>query len=78
VRAYAGFENVETPGVGPTPYPRIAFQLSETPVPVSGPAPGFGEANDYVLGHILGLAAAEIADLRKSEVIADEPTGGGH
>ena len=49
VLACDGFEYVETPGVGATPYPRIAFRLSETPVPVSGPAPGFGEANDYVL-----------------------------
>lgn len=78
IRAYDGFEYVETPGVGPTPYPRVAFRLSETPVPVSGPAPGFGEANDYVLGQIIGLAAAEIADLRQSAVVTDEPTGGGH
>jgi crotonobetainyl-CoA:carnitine CoA-transferase CaiB-like acyl-CoA transferase len=78
VHAYDGFEYVETPGVGPTPYPRVAFKLSETPVPVSGPAPGFGEANDYILSEVLNLGAAEIGSLRESGVIADEPLGVGH
>ncbi|MGE0601557.1 MAG: CaiB/BaiF CoA transferase family protein [Dehalococcoidia bacterium] len=78
VLAYDGFEYVETPGVGPTPYPRVAFRLSETPVPVSGPAPGFGEANDYILRDILGVGADDIASLRSAGIVADEPTGEGH
>ena len=78
VRAYSGFEYVETPGVGPTPYPRVAFRLSRTPVPVSGPAPGFGEANDYVLSEVLGMADARVAELRLDGVVADEPMGVGH
>lgn len=74
-----GFEFVDTPGVGPTPYPRLAFLLSETPVPVSGPAPGFGEANNYVLGGILGLSEDEVHDLERAGVVAREPAAaGGH
>jgi crotonobetainyl-CoA:carnitine CoA-transferase CaiB-like acyl-CoA transferase len=78
VQAYAGFEYVETPGVGPTPYPRVAFRLSGTPVPVSGPAPAFGEGNAYVLGEVLGRPAAEIEALRRDHVITDEPQGVSH
>jgi crotonobetainyl-CoA:carnitine CoA-transferase CaiB-like acyl-CoA transferase len=78
VRAYSGFEYVETPGVGPTPYPRIAARLRGTPVPVSGPAPGFAEANDYVLRDVLGLDATQIAALRESGEVVDEPAGAGH
>jgi crotonobetainyl-CoA:carnitine CoA-transferase CaiB-like acyl-CoA transferase len=78
VQAYAGFEYVETPSVGPTPYPRVAFRLSGTPVPVSGPAPGFGEGNSYVLGEVLGRPAAEVEALRRDHMITDEPQGVSH
>ena len=78
VRAYAGFEYVETPGVGPTPYPRVAFCLRGTPTPVSGPAPGFGEGNEYVLGEVLGKDRAAIERLLAAGVIANEPRGAGH
>ena len=75
VVARHGFEYVDTPGVGPTPYPRSAFVLSESPVPISGPAPGFAEANDYVLGEVLGLAADRIAQLEKNQIITHIPKG---
>ena len=78
VRAYAGYEYVDTPGVGPTPYPRIAPRLRGTPTPVSGPAPGFGEANAYVLGEILGRTGEEIAELTAAHIVVDEPLGEGH
>lgn len=79
VIARHGLEFVDTPGVGPTPYPRVAFLLSETPVPVSGPAPGFGEANGDILGGLLGLSGNEIHDLELAGVIAREPAAtGGH
>ncbi len=78
VLAYEGFQYVGTPGVGGTPYPRVAFRLSDTATPVSGPAPGFGEANDYVLQTVLGKDPGRIAELRASGVIADEPQGVGH
>ncbi len=73
VRARHGFEYVETPGVGATPYPRMAFTLSDTPVPVSGPAPAFAEANDYVLRDLLGLSEGEIAGLEANGVTTRTP-----
>jgi formyl-CoA transferase len=78
VLASDGFEFVETPAVGPTPYPRVAFRLSGSPVPVSGPAPAFGEANDYVLEDVLGHSAEEVQALLAKNVIAAEPQGAGH
>jgi crotonobetainyl-CoA:carnitine CoA-transferase CaiB-like acyl-CoA transferase len=76
VRARHGFEYVDTPAVGPTPYPRVAFILSETPTPIDRPAPPFAEANDYVLRDILGLHAEEIAQLEQRKVVSRVPTGG--
>jgi crotonobetainyl-CoA:carnitine CoA-transferase CaiB-like acyl-CoA transferase len=78
VTACHGFEYVETPGVGPTPYPRVAFRLRATPTPVSGPAPAFAEGNEYVLGGVLGKTPEEIERLRAAGVIAGEPQGVGH
>jgi crotonobetainyl-CoA:carnitine CoA-transferase CaiB-like acyl-CoA transferase len=78
VTACHGFEYVETPGVGPTPYPRIAARLRSTPTPVSGPAPAFAEGNEYVLGGVLGKTPEEIERLRAAGVIAGEPQGVGH
>jgi crotonobetainyl-CoA:carnitine CoA-transferase CaiB-like acyl-CoA transferase len=78
VRAYSGFEYVETAGVGPTPYPRIAARLHGTPVPVSGPAPAFAEANGYVLREILGHTETEIEGLKAAGVVVDEPAGESH
>lgn len=78
VTACHGFEYVETRGVGPTPYPRIAARLRSTPTPVSGPAPAFAEGNEYVLGGVLGKTPEEIERLRAAGVIAGEPQGVGH
>lgn len=73
VRERAGFEYVETPGVGPTPYPRPAFRLSGTPVPLQEPGPAFGGANRYVLEELLGLDGSTIAALYRRGIVADEP-----
>ncbi|MBK9610175.1 CoA transferase [Candidatus Amarobacter glycogenicus] len=78
VRAYSGFEYVETPGVGPDAVSARGVPAFGTPVPVSGPAPGFGEANDYILRELLGIPTAEVDELRRCGVVADEPTGVGH
>lgn len=77
IAARHGFEFVDTPGVGPTPYARVAFTLSDTPIPLERPAPAFGGANDYVLRELLGLSAAEIGALKESGVVSDEPIGSG-
>lgn len=73
VRARDGFNYVDVPDVGPTPYPRVAFTLSGTPVPIAKAAPGFGEDNDYVYRELLGLSQEEIAALYASQVITSEP-----
>jgi crotonobetainyl-CoA:carnitine CoA-transferase CaiB-like acyl-CoA transferase len=74
-----GFEYVETPGVGPTPYPRPAFVLSGTPVPLETPGPAFGSANGFVLRDLLALDEGTIAALYAAGVVADEPVAtGGH
>jgi len=79
VTARHGFEYVDTPGVGPTPYPRVAFTLSETPVHVSGSAPGFGEANTYVLEGLLGIPAEDVVELERIGIVARQPrAAGGH
>ncbi|MGE5595807.1 MAG: CaiB/BaiF CoA transferase family protein [Hyphomicrobiales bacterium] len=73
VRARDGIEFVETPGVGPAPCLRMALRLSDTPTPAAGPAPCFADANDYVLGELLGLSAARIAELEEAGVTARVP-----
>lgn len=75
VVARRGFEYVETAGVGRTPYPRVAFTLSETPVPLDLPAPPFGVANTVMLAE-LGLSPGEITMLEAAGIIAGEPAGG--
>jgi len=42
-------------------------------VAISGRAPRFGEANDYVLRELAGLDDAAIAELRAAGIVADEP-----
>jgi crotonobetainyl-CoA:carnitine CoA-transferase CaiB-like acyl-CoA transferase len=75
VIARHGFEYVDTPGVGDTPYPRPAFVLSETPVPISGPAPAFAEANDYVLRDLLGYGSERVAQLEEQQIVTRIPKG---
>jgi len=74
VVARHGFEYVDVPDVGSTPYPRVAFTLSETPVPIEKPAPGFAEDNDYVYSELMGLSRAEMAELEATAVICRVPT----
>jgi crotonobetainyl-CoA:carnitine CoA-transferase CaiB-like acyl-CoA transferase len=76
VLARHGFEHPETPNVGPTPYPRVAFTLSETPVPITKPAPGFAADNDAVYGGLLGLGTAELAELEALGIAPRKPLGG--
>jgi crotonobetainyl-CoA:carnitine CoA-transferase CaiB-like acyl-CoA transferase len=72
-----GFEFVDTPNVGPNPYPRVAFRLSGTPVPLAKSAPEFAGANDAIYQGLLGLSPEDIRRLEEAGVISREPTGGG-
>jgi crotonobetainyl-CoA:carnitine CoA-transferase CaiB-like acyl-CoA transferase len=78
VRARAGFEYVEVTGVGATPYPRIAFKLNGTPVPISKGAPGFAEDNDYVFSTLLGMSPSDIESLESNRIISRVPLGSEH
>jgi crotonobetainyl-CoA:carnitine CoA-transferase CaiB-like acyl-CoA transferase len=78
VIARDGFEYVEAPGVGPTPYPRVAFKLSGTPTPISKAAPGFAEDNDYVLRKLLGMPAKQVESLEAAGITSRVPLGSGH
>ena len=75
VIARHGFEYVDVPNVGPAPYPRVAFTLSETPVPIRDPAPGFGQHNRPVFGELLGHSDDELTLLETRGVIASVPSG---
>ena len=79
VRFRNGFEYVDVPSVGPTPYPRVAFKLSGTPVPITKAAPGFAEDNDYVYRELLGLSEDAIRALEEQQTITSVPIapGGG-
>jgi crotonobetainyl-CoA:carnitine CoA-transferase CaiB-like acyl-CoA transferase len=75
VVARHGFEYVDVPNVGSAPYPRVAFTLNETPVPVRGPAPGFGQHNREVFGELLGRSDEQLLELELRGVIASIPSG---
>ncbi|MBI5948238.1 MAG: CoA transferase [Chloroflexi bacterium] len=75
VTARHGFEYVDTPAVGPTPYPRVAFTLGLTPAPVERPGPAFGEANNYVIQGLLGKTGAEYQRLLAAGIVAEVPSG---
>lgn len=63
------FEVVEVPGEGSFEYDGIPFVSSVSAGRVAGPGPLCGEHTDSVLSELLGLGAAEIAELRGQEVI---------
>ncbi len=48
----------------------VPWKHSKTPAALFRPAPALGQHNDYVLGDILGLSAAEIARLADEGVVA--------
>jgi crotonobetainyl-CoA:carnitine CoA-transferase CaiB-like acyl-CoA transferase len=73
VVARHGFEYVDVPDVGPTPYPRVAFRLSGTPVPITKAAPGFAEDNDAVYKGMLGLSADKLAELEAKLIVSRVP-----
>lgn len=77
VAARHGFEYVDVPGVGPTPYPRVAFILDGTPVPIEKPAPGFAQDNDYVYRELLGLREQELESLEARGIVSRVPLGEG-
>jgi len=66
LRARGLFEAVEHPpgtGLGRREYLGRGWKLSGNDIHIKQPAPTLGEANEYVLGDVLGLTPVEIAEL---------------
>jgi crotonobetainyl-CoA:carnitine CoA-transferase CaiB-like acyl-CoA transferase len=78
VLAREGFQSVEMSGVGPTPYPRPAFILGRTLIPLVKPPPRFGDANEDVFHRLLGYPEARVRTLEEAGVTASQPGAGRH
>jgi crotonobetainyl-CoA:carnitine CoA-transferase CaiB-like acyl-CoA transferase len=70
------WEVVEHPEAGTYQQFTPPWRLSKSPPRPTTPAPGLGEHNHYVLGHLLGLTEQDIAGLEASGIIGTRPTGG--
>jgi benzylsuccinate CoA-transferase BbsF subunit len=70
VTARGFFVELEHPEVGKRRHLGIPWKMSRTPCEVRRPAPCLGQDTEYVLEEILGLNHAEIASLKKREVLA--------
>ncbi len=73
LRSRGYFQVVEAAGWA-RPQHGQSFKLSRTPGRIRGPAPRFGQHNQYVFRQLLGLSAAELAGLEERKVISNEPT----
>lgn len=60
---------LDDPETGPVTVPNVAPRLSRTPGRLSNLGPALGNANGDVYGGLLGLDAADIADLKEKGVI---------
>ena len=78
LRARGFWETVSHPAAGEWDMEGPVWRMSRTPGHVRLPAPRFGEHNGWVLGELLGLSEAEIAELEASGVTAREPNAGVH
>jgi crotonobetainyl-CoA:carnitine CoA-transferase CaiB-like acyl-CoA transferase len=75
IQARGYFVPIERAVVGTHLYPGAVSRLSETPLYADRPAPLLGEHNHTVLGGLLKMTAAEIADLERAGIIGTQPRG---
>ncbi|MFQ5618506.1 MAG: CaiB/BaiF CoA transferase family protein [Rhodospirillales bacterium] len=68
-KARGNLVSVDDPEVGEVVVPAVIPRLSETPGRIAHLGPALGDANDDVLGNLLGLSAEEMARLRDANVI---------
>jgi crotonobetainyl-CoA:carnitine CoA-transferase CaiB-like acyl-CoA transferase len=73
LRARGFFEKTAHPEAGVRDMEGVPWRLSLTPAHVRLNAPCFGEHNDYVFRHLLGLSTEEVADLERQGVTGREP-----
>lgn len=69
------FAWVDHPEMGRFAHTRTAWQSQLGNSGVAGPAPLFGEANDYVLSELLGMGAPQIQRLLQANVVVRQPLG---
>ena len=70
VAARGDVETVDDPALGPIRMQGVYPRFSRTPGAIRRGAPRLGEHDDEVYGGVLGLSAAEIAELRRDGVIS--------
>jgi benzylsuccinate CoA-transferase BbsF subunit len=73
LRHRGSFAWVDHPESGAFPHTRTAWRSRSGNEGVSGPAPLFGEATDYVLRELLGMAEDEVGALLDANVVSREP-----
>jgi len=78
LRARGFFEKTAHPEAGVWDTEGVPWRLSLTPAHVRLSAPCFGEHNDYVLRHLLGLSAEEVAELESQGITGSEPDEATH
>lgn len=71
--AREAFTWVDHPEGGPFPHTRTAWRSLRGNEGAAAPAPLFADSNDYVLGELLGMTPAEIANLEAAGIVAREP-----
>ena len=80
LRSRGFFEKAEHPpetGLGHREYVSRGWRLSGNSVQIRSGAPMLGEANEFVLGQVLGLDLAEVQRLRDDGVIGEKLEGAG-
>ena len=69
IKARNAFIERDHPTAGPTTLLAPWIHMSQTPASIRDDAPAIGQHTDEVLGGLLGLREAELAELRAGEVI---------
>jgi len=69
LEAFGYWHWLQHASMGPSPYEGLQHRLSGTPGELRSPAPVLGQHNDEVLGGLLGMSAAEIAQLKEEQVV---------
>ena len=68
-KARGNLVTIDDPEVGAVVVPAVIPRLSETPGRIAHLGPALGDANEEVLGNLLGLSGEEMARLRDAKVI---------
>lgn len=59
--------------VGNIPHPSPPYRPSKDPIPISKPAPTLGQHNKEILGELLGVSNATLAELTSEGIIGTKP-----